>query len=213
MVRAVAALVPRPSLTVRCQLSGCVSGAAAGQSSDMLGDLRTAHLLKAKPKIMFAGQICGAIGEAPPRGRRRDRDRSRTVATVSVFLVPGLFVLFSSAYPCILDSSADTCEFAGPSIAAWRAVAITSVVVASDRLLSCRCSLVGSGSHRRTGCRSRQALATRPSVSPSRPPSPWSSRSFSFPRSTMSGSPTGSRSASPLPCPRRVGAHHLPRST
>jgi len=35
-----------------------------------------------------------------------------------------MFVLFSTAYPCILDVNAKTCAFGIPSVSAWRAVAV-----------------------------------------------------------------------------------------
>lgn len=72
----------------------------------MTGDLRTAHLLRTRPKTMFIAQIFGAA--------------------CSIFLVPGLFILFASAYPCILDAEATSCSFSGPSIAAWRVVGIVA---------------------------------------------------------------------------------------
>ncbi|EMR65843.1 putative oligopeptide transporter protein [Eutypa lata UCREL1] len=38
-------------------------------------------------------------------------------------LASGLFVLFTTAYPCITDGQAEHCAFAVPSVAAWAAVA------------------------------------------------------------------------------------------
>ncbi|KAL8284034.1 hypothetical protein RQP46_005147 [Phenoliferia psychrophenolica] len=75
-------------------LAGVVSGAAAAQTGDMTGDLKTGHLLKASPRHQFIAQGFGAL--------------------CSVFLSTGLFVLFSEAYPCIIGI---------PSVAAWSAVA------------------------------------------------------------------------------------------
>lgn len=84
--------------------AGCIAGASASQAADMTGDLRTAHLLGARPKSLFLAQLAGAA--------------------VSIFLVPGLFVLFTKGYPCILDADATTCSFAIPSVAAWRVIGI-----------------------------------------------------------------------------------------
>lgn len=39
-------------------------------------------------------------------------------------MAPAMFVLFSKAYPCINDSEIETCPFAIPSVAAWKAVAV-----------------------------------------------------------------------------------------
>lgn len=50
--------------------------------ADMTGDLKTGYLLRAKPKNQFVAQLVGAI--------------------VAVFLTTGLFVLFTTAAPCIL---------------------------------------------------------------------------------------------------------------
>jgi uncharacterized oligopeptide transporter (OPT) family protein len=85
-------------------LGGLVAGAAAAQTTDMTGDLKTGHLLRARPVVQFIAQGIGAI--------------------CSIFLSVGLFVLFTTAYPCIIDIEAETCQFAAPSVGAWRAVAI-----------------------------------------------------------------------------------------
>lgn len=42
-------------------LSGLVAGAAAAQATDMTGDLKTGHLLKAKPRNQFVAQAAGAL--------------------------------------------------------------------------------------------------------------------------------------------------------
>ncbi|BFZ56735.1 hypothetical protein PYCC9005_003783 [Savitreella phatthalungensis] len=85
-------------------IGGIVSGGAAAQSVDMLGDLRTGYLISASPYVQFIAQACGAF--------------------CSIWLCTGFFVLFSKAYPCIVDVSYDTCSFGIPSVSAWRATAI-----------------------------------------------------------------------------------------
>ncbi|ORY82431.1 oligopeptide transporter [Protomyces lactucae-debilis] len=86
-------------------IGGIVSGGAAAQSVDMLGDLRTGYLLSGSPLTQFIAQVFGSL--------------------CSVFLCCGFFILFSTAYPCIINVElADTCSFAAPSVAAWRAVAL-----------------------------------------------------------------------------------------
>lgn len=98
----------------------------------MTGDLKTGYLLRAKPKNQFVAQLVGAV--------------------VAVFLTTGLFVLFTTAAPCILYPPATgECEFnfmgvllflsahfahllgsyGAPSVAAWTAVAFA---VSSPRL-------------------------------------------------------------------------------
>ena len=84
--------------------AGIVSGGAAAQSVDMLGDLRTGYLISASPYAQFLAQAVGSV--------------------FSIFLCTGFFVLFSNAYPCIVDEAlADKCSFGIPSVAAWKAVA------------------------------------------------------------------------------------------
>jgi hypothetical protein len=77
----------------------------------MTGDLKTGHLLGAKPKVQFAAQLFGA--------------------TIALFLAPGLFILFAAASPCI-HHRWDHCTYGAPSAAAWAAVAKVSM----NRLLS-----------------------------------------------------------------------------
>jgi len=83
-------------------IAGSVAAGAAAQATDMTGDLKTGHLLGAKPKVQFAAQLFGA--------------------TIALFLAPGLFVLFAAASPCILTGE-EPCPYGAPSAAAWAAVA------------------------------------------------------------------------------------------
>jgi len=85
-------------------IAGVLAAGSAAQASDMTGDLKTGHLLRAKPKHQFVAQLCGA--------------------TVAVFLNVGLFILFCKSAPCILHpSDTEQCTYAAPSVAAWAAVA------------------------------------------------------------------------------------------
>jgi len=84
---------------------GMVALGASEQSADMLGDLKTTHLLRASPRVQFYAQMCGAL--------------------VSIFMSVGMYVLFSEAYPCINDLSlADHCSFSAPDVGAWRVIAV-----------------------------------------------------------------------------------------
>ncbi|KAI9097267.1 OPT oligopeptide transporter protein-domain-containing protein [Phlyctochytrium arcticum] len=89
-------------------LAGSISGSAASQAVDMVGDLKTGHLLHASPKTQFYAQMAGTFG--------------------AVFISIALYVLYAGAYPCINDVDAETCPFALPSVAAWAktAEALTS---------------------------------------------------------------------------------------
>ncbi|THH12710.1 hypothetical protein EW146_g7441 [Bondarzewia mesenterica] len=92
--------------------AGVVSAGAAAQAVDMTGDLKTGYLLRAKPKNQFVAQLVGAV--------------------VAVFLTSGLFILFTTASPCIIHPPADgKCTYGAPSVSAWAAVALA---VASPKL-------------------------------------------------------------------------------
>jgi len=72
--------------TQSAQLQNCMGGllalSASYTSVDMLGDLKTAHLLRASPRANMYGQAIGSV--------------------VAVFMSVGMYVLFSTAYPvCI----------------------------------------------------------------------------------------------------------------
>ncbi|KAF8342899.1 oligopeptide transporter [Cantharellus anzutake] len=85
-------------------VAGVLSGGAAAQSSDMTGDLKTGHLLRAKPRDQFVAQLAGA--------------------TVAIFLNVGLFILFTKSASCILYPPEDgVCSYGAPSVSAWAAVA------------------------------------------------------------------------------------------
>ncbi|KAF3905659.1 hypothetical protein ABW21_db0206812 [Orbilia brochopaga] len=83
-------------------MAGCVAGAAASQSTDLINDFKVGYLLRTPPRKQWFAQIIGSI--------------------VAVFMAPGMFILFATAYPCILVPGAKNCAFGAPSIAAWRAV-------------------------------------------------------------------------------------------
>ncbi|KAI0066783.1 oligopeptide transporter [Artomyces pyxidatus] len=85
--------------------AGAVAAGAASQAVDMCGDLKTGYLLRAKPRNQFVAQLCGSV--------------------VAIFLTTGLFILFTTATPCILYPPVDdTCTYGAPSVAAWAAVAL-----------------------------------------------------------------------------------------
>ncbi|KAK8069952.1 oligopeptide transporter [Apiospora phragmitis] len=88
-------------------LAGTIASSGADMSTALTSDFRTGFLLRTPPKLQFYAQCCGV--------------------TVAMFLAPGIFILFSKAYPCILDLSNEKykghCEFPAPSVTAWKAVA------------------------------------------------------------------------------------------
>ncbi|TBU37715.1 OPT oligopeptide transporter [Dichomitus squalens] len=96
-------LALRPAETMNLT-AGIVAAGSAAQSTDMTGDLKTGYLLHAKPKNQFVAQLCGAV--------------------VAIFLNVGLFILFSTASPCILHPvTGQECPYQAPSVSAWVAVA------------------------------------------------------------------------------------------
>ncbi|KAJ8516758.1 hypothetical protein ONZ45_g5972 [Pleurotus djamor] len=85
--------------------AGVIAAGSAAQASDMTGDLKTGYLLRAKPRNQFVAQLVGSV--------------------VAVFLTTGLFILFTTATPCIINPPASgQCTYGAPSVSAWAAVAI-----------------------------------------------------------------------------------------
>jgi uncharacterized oligopeptide transporter (OPT) family protein len=85
-------------------IAGGIASGAADMSMSLTSDFRTGFLLRTPPKLQWYAQAVGTL--------------------VSVFLAPGIFVLFMAAYPCVLHpDDYDDCAFSAPSVAAWKAVA------------------------------------------------------------------------------------------
>lgn len=90
-------------------IAGSVAASSASQSVDMIGDLKTGHLLGAQPRVQFYAQIIGSF--------------------FSIWLSVVLYILFSKAYPCFTSQfmpdypPTETCVFGAPAVAAWRAIA------------------------------------------------------------------------------------------
>ncbi|OTB07911.1 hypothetical protein M426DRAFT_317416 [Hypoxylon sp. CI-4A] len=84
-------------------VAGCLASGGADVASSLTGDFRIGFLLGTSPVKQWYAQCIGTL--------------------TAVFLAPGMFILFTTAYPCILDGGAEHCAFAVPSVAAWAAVA------------------------------------------------------------------------------------------
>ncbi|KAJ3163634.1 hypothetical protein HDU86_000217 [Geranomyces michiganensis] len=91
-------------------ISGAVAGAAAHQAVDMVGDLKTGHLLRASPRTQFIAQAFGTF--------------------VGVFTAIGLFMFYVKAYPCITNPDLKCANFDLVSAIAWKVVA--EVLTAKD---------------------------------------------------------------------------------
>ncbi|CAE6526473.1 unnamed protein product, partial [Rhizoctonia solani] len=85
-------------------VAGSVAGQAASHAVDMTGDLKTGHLLRASPVAMFWSQIAGSF--------------------IGIWLSVGLFVLFATAYPCLINLEVECTSFGMPAVSAWRSVTI-----------------------------------------------------------------------------------------
>ncbi|KFY17333.1 hypothetical protein V492_00743 [Pseudogymnoascus sp. VKM F-4246] len=85
-------------------IAGGIASGAADVATNLTADFRTGFLLRTPPMKQWIAQAIGTL--------------------ISVFLAPGMFVLFTSAYPCIIHPDEyDHCPFLAPSVAAWAAVA------------------------------------------------------------------------------------------
>ncbi|KAL1917500.1 uncharacterized protein VTP21DRAFT_3893 [Calcarisporiella thermophila] len=94
-------------------MAGNMAGSAAAQSVDMVGDLKTGHLIGASPRSQFYAQIIGSV--------------------FAIGIALGLFYLYAKAYPCILapKSSEAKCEFSLYAANVWAAV--TEVLTGGTR--------------------------------------------------------------------------------
>ncbi|KAL1844970.1 hypothetical protein VTK73DRAFT_1415 [Phialemonium thermophilum] len=85
-------------------VAGGLASGGADVATALTSDFRTGFLLGTPPIKQWYAQAIGTF--------------------VAVWLAPGLFVLFTSAYPCIYDPNfTGKCAFAIPSVSAWAAVA------------------------------------------------------------------------------------------
>lgn len=88
-------------------VAGGLASGGADVAAALTGDFRTGFLIQTSPIKQWIAQVIGSF--------------------VSVWLGPGLFVLFTTAYPCIWKISEDDlheeCPFLVPSVTAWAAVA------------------------------------------------------------------------------------------
>ncbi|PVH77466.1 OPT superfamily oligopeptide transporter [Cadophora sp. DSE1049] len=89
----------------RINISGAqIAGGAAYAATELMADFRVGFLLGTPIVQQFMAQILGNI--------------------FAIFLSPAVFILFAKAYPCILDTTIDTCAFAVPAASAWKSIAI-----------------------------------------------------------------------------------------
>jgi len=87
-------------------VAGGLASGGADVATSLTSDFRTGFLLGTPPVKQWIAQSIGTF--------------------VAVWLAPGLFILFTSAYPCIYDPALadEHCAFFIPSVSAWQAVAV-----------------------------------------------------------------------------------------
>jgi uncharacterized oligopeptide transporter (OPT) family protein len=105
--------VPQTAALTVNLAAGAVAAGAAGQSTDMLNDLRTGYLLRASARAQFLAQLVGSAA--------------------SVGTSVALFVLFARAAPCIL-TGASPCAYGAP---------VSVILQADERALTRMVRVVG----------------------------------------------------------------------
>ncbi|KAG0227698.1 hypothetical protein BGW42_002757 [Actinomortierella wolfii] len=79
-----------------------ITASICSQATDMVGDLKTGHLLAASPRSQFFAQIVGSV--------------------FAVVVAIPLFILYTSAYKCIIDPTIGECPFELNAVIAWENV-------------------------------------------------------------------------------------------
>jgi len=110
-------------------IAGAVASAGADMGAALTSDFRVGFLLRTPPRKQWYAQAIGTL--------------------IAVFLAPGIFLLFMTAYPCIFrPDDYETCPFSAPSVAAWKAVAeavtLPSIAIPTSCIIfSCVMGAVG----------------------------------------------------------------------
>jgi uncharacterized oligopeptide transporter (OPT) family protein len=79
-----------------------ISASICAQAVDMVGDLKTGHLLGASPRSQFLAQCVGSV--------------------FAIAAAVPLFILYTEAYHCIVDPTIKKCEFGLVSVRTWQSV-------------------------------------------------------------------------------------------
>ncbi|KAH6689760.1 OPT oligopeptide transporter protein-domain-containing protein [Plectosphaerella plurivora] len=85
-------------------IGATISAGAAQAAAELIQDFKTGFLLGTPTRPQYYAQLMGMI--------------------MSTLLAPGIFLLFTRAFPCILDATGQYCQFATPSVTAWRVVTV-----------------------------------------------------------------------------------------
>ncbi|CDH49999.1 oligopeptide transporter [Lichtheimia corymbifera JMRC:FSU:9682] len=110
-------------------MAGNITASAASQSVDMVGDLKAGQIVGASPRSQFLAQVVGSF--------------------FAIGIALGLFILFTDAYPCIVDMDVNAeCEFALSGVWAW--MSVTQLVTGGASLsktciiVTCALAVVGA---------------------------------------------------------------------
>ncbi|KAG0295439.1 hypothetical protein BGZ96_011715 [Linnemannia gamsii] len=79
-----------------------ISASICAQAVDMVGDLKTGHLLGASPRSQFLAQCVGSV--------------------FAIAAAVPLFILYTEAYHCIVDATIEKCEFGLVAVVTWQSV-------------------------------------------------------------------------------------------
>lgn len=89
-------------------VAGAVSGSISQQAGELTTDFKIGFFLGTSPRAQFYGQLLGVVP--------------------AMFLGPGLFVVFTEAYPCIINlKEAATCSFSAPAVQTYSVIATAMV--------------------------------------------------------------------------------------
>ncbi|RKL27256.1 hypothetical protein BFJ72_g13283 [Fusarium proliferatum] len=89
-------------------VAGAVSGSISQQAGELTTDFKIGFFLGTSPRAQFYGQLLGVVP--------------------AMFLGPGLFVVFTEAYPCIINlKEAATCSFSAPAVQTYSIIATAMV--------------------------------------------------------------------------------------
>ncbi|KAG0251796.1 hypothetical protein BG011_007369 [Mortierella polycephala] len=94
--------IPDPSIQVVQKtnlMCANIAASVCSQSVDMVGDLKTAQLLNASPRAMLWAQLVGSV--------------------FAIAIAMPLFLLYTTAYPCVLQEGIKDCPFEAPAVVAW----------------------------------------------------------------------------------------------
>ncbi|KAF9918417.1 hypothetical protein FBU30_000214 [Linnemannia zychae] len=98
--------IPNPDIKVVQKtnlMCANIAASVCSQAVDMVGDLKTAHLIGASPRAMLGAQLIGSV--------------------FAIAIAVPLFMLYTQAYPCVLNEKIPNCQFAVPAVVAWSNVA------------------------------------------------------------------------------------------